>query len=131
MILPSNGLSVFAFQQPVDMRKQHDSLAALVPDSLRQALLDGALFLFIGRDRKRAKVLWFDGTGVCVLFKRLGKNRFAMLWGDDSSSRNLSATELSLFLEGSSLVGRVALTPPAIDRAKDCFVDARRFAVDE
>jgi len=36
-----------------------------------------ALFLFVSRNRKRAKVLYFDGTGLCLLAKRLEKGRFA------------------------------------------------------
>lgn len=64
--------------------------------------------LFVGKCRRRAKVLWFDGTGLCLLAKRLEKGRFAAVW----STPELTQSELMLFLEGSEAVGRVPLSPP-------------------
>ncbi|QRK12698.1 IS66 family insertion sequence element accessory protein TnpB [Archangium violaceum] len=43
-------------------------------------LLKGDVFLFVGRCRRRAKVLYFDGTGLVLLTKRLFKGRFASPW---------------------------------------------------
>ena len=67
MIGSSRAVPIYAYRAPVDMRKHFDTLAALVCASHPDALLSGAIFLFVGRDRRRAKLLWFDGTGVCVL----------------------------------------------------------------
>jgi transposase len=59
--------------------------------------------------------LHFDGTGLCLYVKRLEKGRFAALWREeDASPITLTVSELDLFLDGSALVGRVALTPPAL-----------------
>jgi transposase len=78
---------------------------------------DGALYLFVGRDRRRAKVLYFDGTGVCVFAKRLEKGRFASPWATEASAPlTMTASELSLFLEGSELIGKVTLSPTPLDR---------------
>jgi transposase len=66
--------------------------------------------LFSNRNRTRAKVLHFDGTGLCVYAKRLEKGRFAKLWGEDGPLE-LSPVELQLFLEGSTLVGKITLSP--------------------
>jgi len=69
--------------------------------------------------RKRAKVLYFDGTGLCVLHKRLSKGRFAPLWRNSQGSElKLSLTELQLFLEGSELVGRMPLSPAPLLRSE-------------
>ena len=63
--------------------------------------------------RKRAKVLLWDGTGLCIYAKRLEGGRFACLWREaDAHVVRLTMSELQLFLEGSTLVGRVALSPP-------------------
>jgi transposase len=65
----------------------------------------------VNATRKRAKVLLWDGTGLCIYAKRLEQGRFACLWRDaDARVVQLTMSELQLFLEGSALVGRVALS---------------------
>ena len=56
----------FACGSPVDMRKGFDGLFALVRRELRRDPLSGDLFLFVNKTRKRAKVLLWDGTGLCI-----------------------------------------------------------------
>src|SRR5438132_13800443 len=54
----------------------------------------------------------WDGTGLCVYAKRLERGRFARLWREDGEDPiTLTISELDLFLEGSTIVGRVALAP--------------------
>ncbi len=73
------------------------------------------MFLFLSRNRIRAKVLHFDGTGLCLYVKRLERGRFAALWRDEGADPiRLTVSELDLFLDGSAVVGRIALTPPAL-----------------
>lgn len=107
-------VGVFAYAEAVDMRKSFDTLSAVVREHVGRDFLDGALYLFIGKDRRRAKVLFWDGTGLCVLAKRLSKGRFAAPWTLNKKTRVLEWTtsELALFLEGSEVVGRIALSPP-------------------
>lgn len=84
--------------------------------------LSGDLYLFVSRNRRRAKVLLWDGTGLCVYAKRLESGRFASLWGQKGASQvRLTVSELQLFLEGSKLVGRVALSPPEYVASKHNF----------
>ena len=115
-------VSVYAWTEPVDMRKQYDTLTALVAHQFKRDLFAGGMYLFVGKDRRRAKVLYWDGTGLCIFAKRLEQGRFAALWRSTPSSGPLVLTqsELSLFLEGSELVGRVKLSPDAMqfERAK-------------
>jgi transposase len=108
-------VSVYAYGEPCDMRKSFDTLAALVTEKLGHDFLKGDLFLFVGRSRKRAKVLYFDGTGVCLFAKRLEKGLFATPWKGPMSRRlELTMTELALFIEGSEALGRVELSPPLL-----------------
>ena len=95
------------------MRKSFDTLSLLVTQGLGRDVLSGDLFLFVSRNRRRAKVLYWDGTGLCVFAKRLEKGRFAAPWerGDGEGLR-LTVSELALLLEGSELVGKMALSPP-------------------
>lgn len=118
MIVPARAIRVWLHRQPVDMRKSFDTLAVIVRVEMRRDLLDGELFAFVGRRRKHAKCLWWDGTGFCVLAKRMSKGRFMAPWerkGDGAIS--ITSSELALLLEGSELVGRVALSPPIWTRA--------------
>ena len=113
MIGLARGVAVYAYADPVDMRKSFNTLGALVTQELKQDLLAGDLFLFVSRDRKRAKVLYFDGTGLCLFAKRMEKGRFAAVW-KRAKQRTLEMTlsELALFVEGSEALGRVELSPP-------------------
>ncbi len=103
---------VYAYAAPVDMRKGYDGLSAVVQEGLGRDPLSGDLYLFVSRNRIRAKVLVWDGTGLCVYAKRLEKGRFASLWRRcEGEILELSQSELQLFLEGCTLIGKMALSP--------------------
>jgi len=111
----ARGVQVFAYGEPVDMRKSFDTLSALVEGGMKRKVLTGDVFLFVARNRKRAKVLYFDGTGLCLLAKRLEKGCFARMHavvGEREVTMTLS--ELSLFIEGSEAIGRAPLSPPLL-----------------
>ncbi len=104
-----------------------DSLSALVVAGLSRDVLSGDCFLFVGKDLRRAKVLLWDGTGLCVYQKRLEQGRFTAPWRKTPADRaakslRMTMSELSLFLEGSTWAGRVTLSPDADgagDRGED------------
>ncbi len=116
MIGSTRNLRVFAYAQPADLRKGFDGLYGIVTSELSRDPLDGDCFLFVNRARSRAKVLLWDGTGLCIYMKRLEQNRFACLWdaARPKASVELTMSELALFLEGSEMVGRVSLSPTQI-----------------
>lgn len=109
MIGSTLSLRVFAYRQPADMRKGFDGLYGLVVAHMGRDPLSGEMYLFVSGNRRRAKVLLWDGTGLCLYSKRLEKGRFAHLWGEETLELTLS--ELQLFIEGSSLVGKVRISP--------------------
>lgn len=116
MIGTMGRVRVFAYCQPVDMRNGFNGLSALVSAQLQRDPLCGALFLFTNKTRTRAKVLHFDGSGLCIYTKRLERGRFAALWDyTESTSLVLSRAELELFLQGSHLIGRFQLAPAPLD----------------
>lgn len=107
---------MFAHAAPTDLRKGYDGLSALVRESLDRDPTSGDLFLFVSRNRIRAKVLLWDGTGLCVFAKRLERGRFAALWERSKGPRiELTPAELGLLLDGCALVGRQRLSPPEVD----------------
>lgn len=111
MIGSSRLVRVFAYPAPADLRKGFNGLYGLVRNELEKDPLSGDLFLFVNRNRNRAKVLLWDGTGLCIFSKRLEKGRFAKLWRN-TKSVSLTTTELALFLEGCTLLGKQNLSPP-------------------
>jgi transposase len=105
-------VAVYAYTEPTDMRKSFDALSALVTYGLGRDPLSGDLFIFVSRNRKRAKVLLWDGTGLCVYAKRLERGSFTAVWSlsGDQPAR-LTMSELQLFLDGTDLLGRWPLSP--------------------
>ena len=106
---------VFAHPNPVDMRKGFNTLAGLVAMSGHDVAA-GDKFLFVSKDLKRAKCIWLDHICARLLLSRIDGGRFAPLWRDDGKPDELTSSELRLFLDGSKLVGKMALTPPPLDR---------------
>ena len=76
---------IHIFNQPTDMRKSHDGLAALCESVMGLDPLCGQWFVFLNRNRNRLKVLFWDGTGLCLFYKRLEGGCFTNVWalGDD------------------------------------------------
>jgi transposase len=58
---------------------------------------------------------------------RIDAGRFAPLWRDDKKPIELTPSELLLYLNGSKLVGKIALTPPPIDRKAQSRVSPSAF----
>ncbi len=109
-------MRVIAYAAPADMRKGFDTLSALIREHLGRDPLSGDLYLFVSRNRIRAKVLAWDGTGACLYTKRLEEGRFACLWRHCGEGEiELTSSELALFIEGCKEVGRRRLSPPKID----------------
>ena len=97
-------IRIFVAVQPVDMRKSFNGLWSAVSEQLSEDPKNGAVFAFINRERTRLKLLYWDGTGVWVLAKRLEQGRFS--WPATSDGR----TKLALAPEALALlVGGVEL----------------------
>ena len=76
MMFPSNRARVLVSTQPVDFRKGHDGLAAIVSSVLRKDPFTGTVFVFRSRRADRLKLLYWDGTGLVMAFKRLEDTTF-------------------------------------------------------
>jgi transposase len=90
---------VFVRPGVTDMRKQINGLAAVVRDGLGYNPLDGSLYLFAGRCRKRLKILYWDRNGFCLWQKRLEEDRFP--WPkDEGSAKSITTDQLTMLLDG-------------------------------
>jgi transposase len=77
MLSFSGALKVWVALEPVDLRKSFCGLEGLVSERLQEDLRAGALFVFTNRRHNRLKMLYWDGTGLWLLMKRLEKGTFS------------------------------------------------------
>jgi transposase len=98
---------IFVAREAVDMRKSVDGLSELTRSVVEEDPQSGHLFVFLNRTRDRTKILWWDRSGYCLLYKRLEIGRFHIFerLGSKSQVLEVSATELALILEGIDLRG--------------------------
>lgn len=88
---PAN-LKVYVATQPCDMRKSFNGLHMLVSGKLKQNPHSGSLFVFFNRKATLMKVLYWDGSGLWVLAKRLEEGTFSIPSSTHSKNDTLSIT---------------------------------------
>lgn len=99
MLTLASGSRIYLALAPVDMRKGFDGLAAQVQQALRRDPFAGQLFLFRSRRGDRLKVLWWDGSGLCLFAKRLERGRF--VWpAVREGVITLTSAQLAMLIEG-------------------------------
>lgn len=110
MLTPAPGAKVYLATAPVDLRRDHDGLCALVRGALNLDPYAGHLFAFVGKRGDRIKILFRDRGGFVVYYKRLSKGRFKVPSVAAGADRLvLDATELAMLLGGFD-IARVART---------------------
>lgn len=101
MISIASSTRVFVSVTPTDMRKGFDGLQGLVSGVLQQDPLSGHLFLFVNRRRDRLKVLYWDGDGLAIWYRRLEKGTFQLpTVSADQSSAEINREELIMLIRG-------------------------------
>ena len=116
MIGPTGAVRVLVATTPVDFRKGAEGLAALVRETMKADPFSGAVYVFRAKRADRVKLIYWDGTGVCLFAKRLEDGKFRWPNVQDGVMR-LSAAELS------ALVGRARLEAGSRS-ARDTGADA-------
>lgn len=99
MIGPSGAVRVMVATKPVDFRKGAEGLAALVREEMKAHPFSGAIYVFRAKRADRIKLIFWDGTGVCLFVKRLEDGKFCWPKIEDGVIR-LTAAQLSALLEG-------------------------------
>lgn len=100
-MIPS-GVEVFVALSPIDLRLGFDRLAGLVEEQIGRRARSGALFVFFGKRKSALKILFFDGSGMCLFYKRLDKRLFRIpdALAPGATSVELSERELDDLLDG-------------------------------
>ena len=99
MIGPTVGMRVMVATKPVDFRKGAEGLAALVRDVVKADPFSGTVYVFRARRADRIKLVFWDGTGLCLYAKRLEDGAFRWPAIADGVIR-LTAAQLAALLEG-------------------------------
>ena len=88
-----HGVEVFVGTEPIDLRWGFDRLAGVVRERVGRDARGGALFVFFGRRRDALKIVFFDGTGMCLFYKRLDRGTFRVPEAEDASATSLAVDE--------------------------------------
>lgn len=99
MLIPPGPIRVLVATKPVDFRKGAEGLAALVREEMKADPFSGAVYVFRAKRADRVKLIFWDGTGVCLFAKRLEGGQFQWPKIQDGVVR-LSAAQFSALLEG-------------------------------
>lgn len=91
---------VFLCVRPIDFRKAHDGLCAIVRDQFKDDPFGGDLFVFFNGARDRIKLLVWDRNGFWLLYKRLEQGTFPFEVKGDSGRVEIERAQLSMILEG-------------------------------
>lgn len=108
-----HAVEVFVGLEPIDLRWGFDRLAGIVTERLGRDARSRALFVFFGKRRDALKVLFFDGTGLCLFYKRLDAGTFRLpLAADGTTTLMIEDRALDDLLDG------VDLDPPVSPRRR-------------
>ena len=99
MLISPGPVRVLMATKPVDFRKGANGLAALVKEQLGFDPFAGTIYVFRSKRADRVKLILGDGTGLCMYYKRLEKNKFCWPRIEDGVMR-LSAAQLAALVEG-------------------------------
>lgn len=98
------------------MRASYDSLFSRVKEVLKKDPFSGHLFLFINGKRTTVKCLYYDGTGLVIISKRMERGTFSRINPYYRDEVVLTEAEFGLFFEGANLEKRFIDSPKEIKK---------------
>ena len=117
MIALNRRTKIFMCKEPTDMRASYDSLFTRAKTILNQDPFSGHLFLFVNRTRTSCKCLYYDGTGLVIISKRLESGNFSKINSLYKGEIVLTEAEFGLFFEGANLEKRFIESPREIKKS--------------
>jgi transposase len=108
---------IFVCREATDMRSSYDGLFEKTKRILQKDPFSGYLFIFMNKKRTSVKCLFYDGTGLVLICKRLERSAFSMLNPYYPGEIELSAAEFGLFFEGANFSKRFIESPSEIKKS--------------
>ena len=119
MFLDRKGLRIFVYREKIDMRCGFERLHSLCVHQMNALMDQGHVYFFFGKNRKRIKILVFDGSGLVLIAKRMERGRFMDLT-EMLGRSEMSLEELKLIIHGS------VIKKPQVDRSLVAHVPTPR-----
>ena len=116
MIALNRRTKIFVCKGATDMRASYDSLFERVKGVLSKDPFSGHLFLFVNKRRTSCKCLYYDGTGLVLICKRLEQGVFSKINPMYRGEIVLTQAEFGLFFEGANLEKRFIESPGEIKK---------------
>jgi len=109
-----HGVEVFVGLDPIDLRWGFERLSGVITEKLGRSSRSGAMFVFFGKRRTALKILFFDGGGLCVFYKRLDRGTFRIPGPADEGAAVLTIGERELedLLDGVDLEPDISRRKP-------------------
>ena len=117
MIAMNRRTKIFISKEVTDMRASYDSLFNKVKHVLEEDPMSGHMFVFINKRRTSCKCLYYDGTGLVIVSKRMEQGLFSKINPYHKGGIVLTQAEFNLFFEGVDLNKRFIESPAEIRRA--------------
>jgi transposase len=107
------GVEIFVGLEPIDLRWSFDRLAGVVTERIGRDARGGALFVFFGKRRDAIKVVFFDGSGMCLFYKRLDHGTFRLPEPLEEASLSVAIDERVLddLLDGIDVEAKIRKAP--------------------
>lgn len=99
MLFETKGLRIFVYSEAIDMRSGFDRLLYYARDKMKALIDQGHVYLFFGKNRRRLKAIYYDGTGLVLVAKRMERGQFMAITELDKNEITLA--DLRLIFHGS------------------------------
>ena len=103
MIGFSNSIRYYLCTKPINIHNSFDGLAGIVRDFMQKTPTSGAVFIFINRPKTHIKMLYWDGDGFVIYYKRLERGRYKAGTTDCEGGLELKREDVLMLLEGLSI----------------------------
>ena len=110
MFLDRKGLRIFVYRDSIDMRCGFERLHSFCVHQMNALMDQGHVYVFFGKNRKRMKLLVYDGSGLVLIAKRIERGSF-MSRTELFGRSEITQEELKLIFHGS------VIKRPQVDRS--------------
>jgi transposase len=125
MFLDRKGLRIFVYRESIDMRCGFEKLHSYCVHQMQAIMDQGHVYLFFGKNRRRIKILVYDGSGLVLIAKRIERGSF-MARSELMDRSEITQNELELIIHGS------VIRKPIVDRSlTNLKIDQKIFAKSE